>query len=233
MAYMARTKPNAVILGHSFVAGLADHLARTGQYSLYEHHCAEQLESSNKVHWVYLVGQSGAKAVAPPSEHCYRQYSLPERLLKNLRPEIAIIDLGTNDLAYGHTPLNTARAIMAIAVELRDIYQVPIVKINSLLPRDNLYLYSFDQFSQLVYDTNANLIHLCEMQPGISYHCHTGFWQMPDGALTHPSVWSYDAIHPNKPLGRKLYKSSLKTAIHDSVREFKRYNLPLSYMDHY
>ncbi len=220
-----RTKPYAIILGHSFVQSLQDHFfyihANTNEMADYESYCARELEVSHKIERVFLVGWRGAKVLPSPTQS-YVPFTLPHKFLSELLPEIAILELGSNDIAVGHDPHEVAAAIIGLAQQLRETYKVPVVKICSVLDRDNSVNLTLDEFHDRALLLNKSLSHLAKFTPGISYHNHAGFWRDGEGSTVHPSEWSFDAIHPNNQVGRKLYKKSLKNCLHNAVRTLKQ-----------
>ena len=123
-------------------------------------------------------------------------------------PEIVILELGSNDIAVCYDSHQVAYSIIALAQKLRETYKVPVVKICSVLNRDNNLTLTLDEFHNQALQLNMTLSHLANFTPGISYYNYSGFWRDGEGCTVHASEWSFDAIHSNNQVGRKLYKKS-------------------------
>lgn len=71
------------------------------------------------------------------------------------------------------------------------------------------------QFQSKVNRFNTYLKNFADVEPNITYHTHRGFWDIPI------NEWSRDFIHPNTPLGRKKYATSLTRAVHHFIKRYK------------
>ena len=115
-----------IIAGHSFVSGLAEHLANSAPRARTPSEVAIALRVSQLVTEVTLLGQRGAKvnnlAVS----------------LKHERADILVLDIGTNDLVIDPSPnnrLKVAALIMSLAKSLLDDGNVRHI-ICSVIPRE-------------------------------------------------------------------------------------------------
>lgn len=186
-----------LVIGHSFVSGLSDHFSSQISHSLTPSRTASLLQVSNVVEHITLYGIRGA-CVLP-------SFSLPLTYLSTHSPHFVIIDLGTNDIAQGTDPLNVAMALLELAQTLCSLYSVKHVFICSVLFRADTRASS--KINQNIFRLNGYLKNLCQIENNIWYWRHKGFW------ATDPLQWSRDGLHPNSTRGRKLYKTSLRSAI--------------------
>ena len=121
-----------MIIGHSFVAGLADHLA--GQHGLPDgkyrspSEVASDLRVSDQMDGVFLSGVGGASL-------CDGRYKLPTIAIDNERPHFVVLQFGTNDLACGVPPYEVACEVLNTAHELVMDYGVMRVVICGALYR--------------------------------------------------------------------------------------------------
>ncbi len=209
---------SAVVLGHSFVSGLADHLwpgykVCSTASSLPNYH-AQTLGVSDKVKQVHFIGKRGAKIT--------HDYVLPATDLVHLKPEIAVLDIGSNDLSSGADIGDVVDLILAYARALRDLYGCKAVRVCSILYRKMpaTARVTTDAFSRHPDVANERLRQALVSEPYISFHPHSRLV----GSLD-PSKWSRDGIHPNSQEGRKHYKASMREALHKAARD-ARHNLP-------
>ena len=191
-----------MIIGHSFVAGLADHLA--GQHGLPDgtYRCpsevASDLRVSDQMDGVFLSGVRGASL-------CDGRYKLPTIAIDNERPHFVVLQIGTNDLACGVPPYEVACEVLNTAHELVMDYGVMRVVICGALYRiGHLRVPSRVDFDAVIDSYNTILREMCASERFVVYRSHSGFWGNP----IH--TWSRDGIHPNTSFGRKLYIKSLR-----------------------
>ena len=190
----------AIVIGHSFVSGLEHHFRNLNHgYSMFPDQIADELRISDRVARVILSGVPGAQI-------CTFASTLPHFLLRQERPDLAILQVGTNDLAAGRCPAWVATETLNQAQTLLDVYNVQHVTICSALFRERGVVEGLN-FRHTILEYNDRLFFACRGQQAIDYHSHDGFWTTP------VSVWSRDGIHPNSYRGRVLYKKSLRQAL--------------------
>ena len=100
-----------------------------------------------------MCGQRGSTVVK--SAKTKGSYILPASLLKRETPTLAVLELGTNDLASGAPPLEVATAIMDIANCLVEEYQLRHVTVRQIINRKSGIAPA--QFAELAYKTNMYL----------------------------------------------------------------------------
>ena len=198
--------PVGMLIGHSFVQGLQQHLDPRNQASPSE--MARKLSVHRIIHSFHFYGQRGAQV-------CSRSFVLPHRLLTHTNPDFVILDLGSNDLASGIPPFQVATKLLELADILRSRYHVNTVIIASVLHREtHLRHITPAQFSTAAYQTNNYLKNFADTHPHVFYHLHKGFW-------AHPSdTWSRDGVHPNTQAGRKKYVKSVRKAVFAALQTF-------------
>ena len=192
-----------VLLGHSFVKGLYDHLHYiNASHTLSSQSIAYALRLSNVSPSIDLLGYRGASTTSILRS--------ANQTLKSIHPDFVIIDLGSNDLKDGQEPLSVAARLIELANHLISSIQVKVVVLCSALPRGNpstcTHLYN------QIYRFNGYLKNFCAVESRIVFWLHKGFWQKPI------SAWSRDSVHPNTHLGRHLYKRSIRAATFRAVQ---------------
>ncbi len=220
---MAQGKPKftAILMGHSFLSGLHDHLMfryklKSNGTLSFPSFCSHELKVDSIINDLHIVGHSGAKVTV--------DFQLPTKELTNFQPQIAILDIGSNDI-MSHAPLpDIEYQIISTAEALVNLYNVQQVKVCSVLRRQPPAnsLITYDQFCTRAYNLNGQLSHSLAGNPRISYHIHEGFWTDANSNTTTPTQWSFDGIHPNHPEGRAKYKKSLTAAIRNAARDVPR-----------
>jgi lysophospholipase L1-like esterase len=213
-------KKTVVIIGHSFVVGLDQHFRDRyrGPEGKYPCFLANQLKVDHNIKAICMLGQSGAKAVG---------FDTPAYTLGKIKPDIILIDLGTNDLAQA-IPVETVRdKLVSLADDLQNTHNA-VVGIMSILPREKGIHTSALEFKAKAGLCNLSLkIAIRNLKP-IFFFSHKGFWerQILMGSQTFKverqvEEWSKDGIHPNSQEGRKNYKNSIRTAICQALRLLK------------
>lgn len=198
--------PTGVIIGHSFVSGLYDHLQNKTHQHLHPVDVANQFRVADHVAELWLLGERGLRVLDTSF--------IPTTHITQIHPQFVIIDAGTNDLATGASPLSVASALLEVATTLINQHHTLHVTLCSILHRANNIKMTPFQFQELANTHNNILKDLCEVEPDITYHTHRGFWNIPI------SQWSRDGIHPNTQLGRQKYKTSLRTAVYNAKKYF-------------
>ena len=197
--------------GDSFTFGLRHSILNripSNSNTSLPHTFARALRVSNIVPRVQITGVRGL------SVHSSDNYlSIPPHILSH-HTHIAIINIGSNDLAAGVSPLNTATLLVEKATNLITHNHVQHVFLCSVINRTGGLGPTQGQFYSAMYHFNNILKHLCAVEPHITYWCHKGFWQVPVGH------WSHDGVHPNTSLGRKKFKVSIRAAIFRGAQLF-------------
>ena len=212
------TECRVFVGGHSFVASIEDHLrhqfGRTQGPATWGDYVTGELKVSSFVEQIHFVGKRGAKVT--------QDYMLPAQLLNRIKFHIGILDLGSNDVVLrAVTPERIAEHILSEAEAMRDLFGIPVVKICSIVNRENAGQLTAEEFTAKAFRVNELLKEACKHQAGLSYHGHEGFWKNSHGASVDCNAYSYDGIHANSPAGRKKYKASLTKAIHSARRELR------------
>ena len=198
--------PVGLILGHSFIHGLSQHI--DSHHAATPGQVAHRLKLDHIIDKIYLHGQRGALVCSP-------SYELPHRILKQAKPDFVILELGTNDLAAGFSPFQVANRLEAIGCQLKSHYHVTSVTFCAILNRQaQLHNLTPDQFATAAYETNNYLRHYAAGTPNYRYHKHPGFW------TPHISTWSRDGIHPNTTAGRRKYITSIRQAAFHALESF-------------
>lgn len=204
-----------MIIGHSFVQGLKQHLEhRTGVASErkdFPQEVAKVLKVDDAIQEVFLWGEIGA--LVSSFDNFIEER--PEKILEEIKPNMVLIELSSNDLAQG---FQVERITQAIIILMEKIIKWGALSVGylSVIPRQgNLPKISIGEF-----EVRRKL--LCRsMEKSITggnmfVFRHKGFVEKQVGNRKVPleiSEWSKDKIHPNKPLGRTKYIESLKTAL--------------------
>ena len=198
--------PAAAVFGDSFTFGLLQHFENKGFTS---DSVNDALKIDQIYQQVFLIGKRGG--TTHDLNSLYRQCQSPIKPLQSV-----MIDMGTNEIARDPSPnscLLVAYRIMCFAEHLVNEQGVKQVFVAQVLPRVGLgggiTPQMFWDGMQLV---NRLLLDWCDPEPSIHYWVHTGFWSKPLDP-TSKDTWTYDGVHPNTPLGRALYKNSIRRAL--------------------
>jgi len=192
---------SGVLIGHSFVSGLYDHLCHKTKRCLHTTDLPKQFRVDDRIPHFHMIGQRGLTVAAA---------NIPLSLA-HIHPDFVIIDAGTNDLAAGAAPLSVATTLIDIASTLLQ-QGVKHVTICSILYRNNNMQMTPDHFQHQTNMFNTILKDLCEVQPAITYHTHKGFWTTPI------TIWSHGSIHSNTQTGRQKYITSIRASIYNTLR---------------
>ena len=157
---------------------------------------AFQLKSSALISWHGVGGCTVARTV---------KFDL--HILHSLRPDIVIVQLGTNDLT-SYPPLQVGSAIEDSVPLLHDSYGVKGVCICQSIRRRSAVV-----FNQKVDILARYLRVVLEPIPNAIYWGRKGFW------LARNSFFSSDGIHLNSRGQYKLYRN-LRGAVLKSLRVF-------------
>ena len=186
--------PRVLILGHSFIRRLHDFIeSDCGQLDL-----SFYLSASAHISWHGIGGRTIAKTV-----------KFDMHILHSFRPDIVIVQLGTNDLT-SCPPLRVGSALEDFVHLLHDSYGVRGVCVCQTIRRR-----AADVFNQRVDILTRYLRVVLEPIPYAIYWGHRGFWRACN------RFFAADGIHLNSRGQYKLYRS-LRGAVLKSLRVFTR-----------
>lgn len=198
------------IIGDSFVEGLHRHLSHEQRHRglITAYQVAFKLKLQDLLHKLHLFGIGGARI--------NKNFVSKLAFLGDTKPNFLIINLGTNDLATGVSPLDAAVKLVDLAKELLNDYKsIKHISLCSAIDREGKLQVNNETFASLIYNFNGYLKNLCDVEPHIDYHIHKGFWAEPI------TLWSRDGIHPNNAQGRSKYKKSLRRAVFIAITRVK------------
>ena len=206
------------IWGHSFVVSLTHFLRNKQKHSSFQggfpSFCAWYLQVSDLVAEVHLIGVNGGKIT--------QNLHIPTSELLSLKPDIVIIEVGSNDAALSKTTINEiACQIIDHAESIRDLFHVSKTVVCSLIKREMGIQMSAQSFFRKIYGINGVLRRALSNQQGIKFHHHKGFWREADGRIGDTTEFSFDGIHPNRPEGRRKYIKSITAAIRNAARDLR------------
>ena len=211
----------ALITGHSYVYSFEKYLQDLDRKTNSNLHsskfCPNHLKVSNKIGSVFFSGQRGAH-ICPGSD---KPYILPISLVNAIKPQVVVLDIGTNDIVSWFNPLHVATSIIHVAEHMRDNLGVRDIRICSVLSRVAMRDMVKEDFLCRAYEVNGHLRELCLSAPCIFYHLHEGFWQTEDHQVLSVDSWSWDGIHPNLKSGRDKYVKCMRSALHNAAREIR------------
>ena len=199
---MTVEKVPVLALGNSLIVSLADHVrgklgsdSQVGAYVRVDDHVRLKLE-----------GQCGGKAGLG---------AIPYRLVRDFKPQVAVLQYGANEIAALMSAREAALNVLRVARELMRL-GVRVVEIMTILPRrENLRLPHW-RFHQRAHEFRYWIRRATGNGEKIFLHVHKGFMnKLVKGRWQQVPMedWSWDGIHPNRPLGRKLYARSLRNAV--------------------
>ena len=162
----------AMIIGHSFVSGLEHHLQNlNGGFWMSPEQVSDHLEISDRIQKIVLSGISGAQIWIPYGV-------LPHGLLRIHRPDVVILQIGTNDLAAGKSPAWVSYEVMNQAKTLLEVYNVQYAVVCSALFREG-GVHDHIAFRDVIREFNDRLFFACQREMLIGFHSHDGFWGNP------------------------------------------------------
>ena len=202
------------MVGHSFVS----------RYDLYwrvkykqdpyvELSIPHEISVDDYIEAVYTLGKGGARIADP---------HIPLYFLKQIQPDLILLEYGSNDIVSGISPDYIARWVFNLAFVLAQKLSCK-VGILSILPRAaRLGNMSEDQFHDAMTYINGYIKWLCRNDDNIYFHNHSGFYETRDDnnkRIRLPvSSWSADLIHPNPTVGFTKYSNSIRNAIKEFLK---------------
>lgn len=208
---------SALILGHSFVRRLKDELEKeyVGEVGMFECNVASHLTVSRSIPLVYLFGSG-------PLLH---GMLIPSILIRNLSPQVLILDYGSNELASGVLPEQLICEIVQKARQILAEYTcIKVIGLLSIVPRAAGFRsvgVNEDVFLERAFQVNKALKQICKNMPNIIFTRQKGFYEKEiKGKKFKLEVkeWSDDLIHPDRPESRETYENSLRLALCDTLR---------------
>jgi hypothetical protein len=205
----------AVVLGHSFVFGLLQHLEGKNRChpQQIEAMVARELRVNMQLERVFWMGSRGERAC---------DYVPPVYSLSRVMPAVILLELASNDLARGSDVKEVKDRMVTIAVKLANDFGA-VVGIMSVIPRKS----AIGRMNQEEFGLKAGLFNMTVRVAvkaldvkHIFFHKHRGFTDVEENgkkSQKNIDVWSRDGVHPNKPDGRRLYKTSLRKALMEAV----------------
>ena len=222
----------SVLVGHSFIRRLRDTIftpaskQRRGGRGQDVHHvqdrrastCAKRLGVDKNIDYVYTSSNL---------INFIDDLHTANSTIDQVRPQIVLIDIGSNDVAQLHTVAPNATLSLANRVfEFAQSLNLPLVIINAILPRTSNIHSSAEIFRQNAANYNHALATICSSTDTIRYNKMRGFHyyydhndQQQHRPVTH---WSTDGIHCDTELSKKQYRNRIRHAILDNIHIARR-----------
>ena len=212
----------AVLVGHSFVAGLQDHfLNAQAQAQDLPSYATNNLRVNDFFSSLHFMGMRGAS---------FENLSNCQDHLKQLKPSVILFDMATNDLAKSQLEhvdiLRLASRYIDLVLQLLKTSAASHAYIFSCLPRSKgLANQTPEQFLASMDAFNKCMKTHCNNDARLHFHTHKGFTNDSSCKPLPIHAWSRDGIHPNTHYGRSHYKKSIRAALLDSIQHLTRYDL--------
>ena len=230
-----------VIIGHSFVRRLRDHLFTPrsshgrprGQDISFCHNtkaqlCAQKLGVSNNIRAVYTSGND---------INLIADLHKSESLIHEIQPQIIVIDIGSNDIAnIDHENHNIMLEFANRLIDFALALTAPLIIINSVLPRTERISSTPDQFRNNASHFNKFISVYVSDTSNIIYNKMRGFAYYYDANNKESPkpvhMWSQDGIHCDER-SIQQYRNRIRHAILDNIHRLKdkeqsQYNHSLS-----
>ena len=185
-------EPRVLVLGDSFIRRLGLFLSRDS------HHFSVDLKLSHRafIKWHGVGGRTVSKTL-----------HLDLNVIESFRPEIVIMQLGSNDLTDSD-PLHVGSAIEDFVRLLHDTYGVKVVCVCQTIMRQGAVV--FNRKAKLL---TKYLRVVLEPIPYAIFWGHRGFWRPSQ------NFYARDGVHLNS-FGQEKYHRSLRGAILRSLSLF-------------
>lgn len=184
--------PRVLILGHSFIRRLKDFIHRNSQLSE-DFHIPHVI-----LKWHGIGGRTIRKVI---------RYDL--RVVREYKPNIVILQLGTNDLTTLHAT-TVGSEIDELVRLLYEKYDVKLVCVCQTIDRET----ASPTFARSVRTLSQYLRVVLEPLPYALYWSHRGFWN------TKQQFLCADGVHLNTVGQFKFYRS-LRGAVLKSLKVFQ------------
>ena len=122
-------------------------------------------------------------------------------------PKLATLEIDSNDVDSPAEPDDIGIHKVELAHNLIQLYDVRLVALTTILPRDTCRSVSPRLFREEAHMVNLMTSRLTEEHPNIVFLKHKDFSMYPTGNRISTSTWSTDGVHPNIDMGRKKYQS--------------------------
>ena len=186
---------------------------KNGGVALSPHEIAAELKVQHFMQEFHPVGRRGSCLSDP-------YYSLPEVELLAAQPHFVILNMGANNLVSFLTPferLAVAEKVVGLARELNAQFNVSVILICTIIDHfEGLRGITPQQFHEQLFHVNNMEMNFCQSEHYIKYYMTKSFWQNP------PEQWTWDGIHPNKPVGRETYKKAIRRAIFQATEHLSK-----------
>ena len=165
---------NGLLLGHSFASSLDDHyniILRNVNPNFRNAYIAKDLQVNNNIGQVFLHGQSGATCV---------NFSPPYLFTSFVRPDIILLELGSNDIANRVPPVTVASNLYNIAEDLHRRHG-SVIGLLSILPRtERIGKLTADDFYARMHVANDTLKMYCKEENDwwAYFYKHKRFWEV-------------------------------------------------------
>ena len=178
------TVTRVLILGHSFIRRLREHIGRNTDLDA-NLHILDNIE----LKWHGVGGRTVLKTV---------QFDLS--VVELFKPDVVILQLGTNDLSH-LSPVHVGSAIEDLTRTLHDSLNVKCVRVCQTIYRTGAPI-----FNKNVILLNRYLKVVLEPLPYAFFWAHKGFWRAKTNFMAR------DGVHLNR-LGQYKFYRSLRGAV--------------------
>ncbi len=147
----------------------------------------------------------------------------------NMRPDIVICQIGTNDLCGEVvSPHLIANAMLGTVTLLRNHFNIDLIVFLSELKREDVpdeqghghLMCSIDDFRTRIIQYNDRIEHECSENLEYKYRTLPGFWQDSGKNEVPVKKWSSDNLHPGPDVeswGFRKYVKSIRETIWDAL----------------
>ena len=187
-----------MIFGHSFVKYLHDYVETT--------HGSDHNFGFSEGERVKFYGLSGMD-ITVARRHLFA--------IKLHRPDIVVLELGTNDLCSAVDTVDTiGNEMHSIACTIRDEFRVQHVVVSQILRREcapnyrNKGKMTLETFNARVSELNDFLYHAFREENHITFWAHKGMW------CSELPLLNTDGVHLNENGNKKLYRSLRGAIVH-------------------
>ena len=213
---------NVMILGDSFVSRLeADlhHGPHVYPQDIPLHVFArDALKCPREINHVYFHGVGGAGCTPSASN----PFKLPGPLLLRANPKLAIIEIGGNDVDSPARADDIAINKVDLAYNLIQLYDVRVVALTTIIPRDSCRNISEREFREKALLVNMMTNQLTEEHPNVIFFKYRSFWTDEVGKRVSTVGWSTDGVHPNTEVGMRKYKKNITSCLHEVVKSYRK-----------
>ena len=207
---MERDRTVVAIIGHSYVSRLEMFASEHEHHNIRSDLNLRQCE----VHW---LGNRGGKVKK------VLRYDL--MAIDAIRPDVAIVHLGGNELDNGDDPETVAASLVHLAGRLKD-HGCQLVYLCSVLPRPRPKFSSQQQFQTAADHFNDHLKIILDHRPGHKQDKefqNIKFWQHRRFRENELNVHDRDGVHLND-LGQKRLYYSIRQAAYESDKRLRTLN---------